>query len=114
MNTVKVKCNNCQHEFDADEAWLGMTLPCPKCQSPTTVKIFQADAPLLKIVDEGECEKSPVSDTPTAFQILADLKDDELKKLHTLCISSLVSNQMPSWHNYTYLLYHTIYILSIF
>ena len=84
MNTVKVKCNNCQHEFDADEAWLGMTLPCPKCQSPTTVKIFQADAPLLKIVDEGECEKSPVSDTPTAFQILADLKDDELKKLHTL------------------------------
>ena len=84
MNTVKVKCNNCQHEFDADEAWLGMTLPCPKCKSPTTVKIFQADAPLLKIVDEGECEKSPVSDTPTAFQILADLKDDELKKLHTL------------------------------
>ena len=103
MNTVKVKCNDCQHEFDAEEAWLGMTLPCPNCKSPTVVEKIQADmpqlkiveegaaetapesdAPQLKIVEEGECERAPASDTPTAFQILADLKDDELKKLHTL------------------------------
>ena len=31
MGTFKVKCPSCNQKLEADKAWEGMELPCPKC-----------------------------------------------------------------------------------
>ena len=44
MAKFKVNCSNCSQTLEADEAWIGMELPCPMCG-----KKFKLQKPTLQV-----------------------------------------------------------------
>lgn len=54
MGTFKVQCPSCNQTLEADEAWEGMELPCPKCKSCFKIKNVQSSLdPDLEIVADS-------------------------------------------------------------
>lgn len=52
--SFKLQCPNCQQKLEADEEMIGMTLECPTCGKPFTVKGEQEKKAQLKIVNTND------------------------------------------------------------